>query len=63
MPSHVYSQILLAPRHTQPSGGARGPGSRMASRTGAVSPRCVRIFPITAGSSMLAMIFTAPSQA
>ena len=57
MPSHVNSRILLAPRHTHPSGGARGAGSRKSSRTGVACSRCARIFPITAGSSMLGFVY------
>jgi hypothetical protein len=51
------------PCQPHPSGGARGAGNRKPSRTGAVSPTCASIFPITAGSSILAMIFIAPPQA
>jgi hypothetical protein len=44
-------ESLLAPRHTHPSGGARGAGNRKPSRTCAVSSTCARILPITTGLS------------
>ena len=59
----LIHECLLAPRQTQLSGGARGPGSRTTSPPGAVCSRCARILPITAGSSILAMILTAAGHA
>ena len=40
----------------QTDGGSCDPGSRNTSRPGSASPRCIRIYRITTGSSILAMI-------